>query len=236
VSKDNLNSMGEMPSEKELKHRLSLDATNPEKLVITPLINPSKQIEDGTIDLRLGTDFVVTKRSKFSSLNVLDEKGSMDTRILEYQEKMYVKMGDELVLHPQQFALGTTFEYIKMPVDLIGYVLGRSSWGRLGLIIATATVVHPSYAGIITLELTNLGDTPIKLYPGTRIAQLAFHKVSMTQEEKKLKLEKATREKTKYKASVNPVFSRIHQDEEWDMIKGIKENTLSKDKRNHKNN
>lgn len=214
---------GEMPSKDEIRRRLNMDGSSPEKLVVTPLINPDKQIEDGTIDLRLSTEFVVAKRSKFATLDPMDEKGNMDSRILEYQEKTYVRIGEKLILHPQQFALGATFEYVKMPVDFIGYVLGRSSWGRLGLLIATATVVHPSYAGIITLELTNLGDTPITLYPGTRIAQLALHQVSMTDDERHKKLEESRKSKTKYKASVTPIFSKVHQDSEWSMIKSIRD-------------
>ncbi|WP_337863492.1 dCTP deaminase [Nitrososphaera sp.] len=229
MSASNQIKKGEMPSKEDLQRRLNLDGASPEKLVVTPLINPDKQIEDGTIDLRLSTEFVVAKRSKFATLDPLDEKGNMDSRILEYQEKAYVKIGHKLILHPQQFALGATFEYIKMPVDLIGYVLGRSSWGRLGLLIATATVVHPGYAGIITLELTNLGDTPITLYPGTRIAQLALHQVSMTEEERKKKLDEAQQAKTKYKASVSPIFSRVHQDSEWPMIKSIRDSQLKKE-------
>lgn len=224
TSENNVCKKGEMPSKEEIRRRLDLDGSSPEKLVVTPLINPEKQIEDGTVDVRLSTEFVVAKRSKFATLDPLDdkgEKGDLDSRILEYQEKTYVKIGQKLILHPQQFALGATFEYIKMPVDFIGYVLGRSSWGRLGLLIATATVVHPSYAGIITLELTNLGDTPITLYPGTRIAQLAFHQVTMTSEERQKKLEEALKARTKYQASVSPIFSRVHQDSEWPMIKSI---------------
>ncbi len=108
-----------------------------------------------------------------------------------------------------------------MPIDMVGYVLGRSSWGRLGLLIATATVVHTGYTGIITLELTNLGDTPITLYPGTRVAQLALHKININEREREERLKEFNTKKTKYKASVSPIFSKIHHDSEWAIIKEI---------------
>lgn len=211
-----------MPSKLELERRMKLDYEDPEKLVITPLFTP-KQIEEGSIDLRLGTEFVIAKRSKFSVLDGLDEKKTLDSKIVEYQEKIHVKVGDFLVLHPNQFVLGSTFEYVKLPIDHIAYVLGRSSWGRLGLIIATATVVHSGYTGIITLELTNIGDTPIALYPGIRIAQLVFHEISMTKEQKLQRMEALLKDKSKYHASVSPSFSKIHLDEDWEMIRGIRD-------------
>jgi dCTP deaminase len=208
----------DMPSRNELLRRLSLKDGNPEKLVVTPLVNDEVQIVDGSIDLRLSTEFVLTKRSKFPTLNPLQDREHIESKILEYQERMFIDIGREFILHPHQFALGATFEYVKMPVDLVGYVIGRSSWGRLGLIIATATMVHPNYAGIITLELTNLGDTPITLYPGTRVAQLAFHTIGLTEKQKSESLKKAQEKEDKYKASVSPGFTKIHKDIEWNMI------------------
>ena len=64
----------------------------------------------------------------------------------------------------------------------MAYVVGRSSWGRLGLIVATAIGVHPGFAGPLTLELRNLGETPLRLYPGQPIAQLFFHPVQTSDE------------------------------------------------------
>lgn len=212
-----------MPSREEILRRIGLPSDDPEQLVVTPLIDPDHRVQDATIDLRLGTEFIVTKRSKITSLDPLEERESQGSKILEYQEKIHVNIGSRFILHPHQFVLGGTFEYLKMPVDMLAYVLGRSSWGRVGLVIATATVVHPSYAGIITLELTNVGDTPIALYPGIRVAQLAFHQIFMTNEEKRIKWEKARKEKTKYQASVGPQFSKFYDDDDLDMVEEIKE-------------
>jgi dCTP deaminase len=88
-----------------------------------------------------------------------------------------VPLGDAVTIHPHQFILGVTLEYIRLPSDLMAYVVGRSSFGRLGLIIATAIGVHPHFFGALTLELRNLGEAPVRLYPGQTIAQLFFHEL-----------------------------------------------------------
>lgn len=74
--------------------------------------------------------------------------------------------------------LAQTLEYIRLPSDLMAYVVGRSTWGRLGLIVATAVGIRPRFAGNLTFELRNLGETPLRLYPGQTIAQLFLHKIS----------------------------------------------------------
>ena len=68
-----------------------------------------------------------------------------------------------------------TLEWIKLPANLQGIVTARSSWAREGLSIATASLIHPGYKGVVTLELANLGQIPLSLYPGLRIAQIAFY-------------------------------------------------------------
>jgi dCTP deaminase len=80
-------------------------------------------------------------------------------------------------LHPRNFVLGVTLEWLKMPPDLAGYIVGRSSWGRRGLIIATAAGVHPGFTGCLTLEITNLGEIPIEVRPGMAVSQLFLHSV-----------------------------------------------------------
>lgn len=86
--------------------------------------------------------------------------------------RFFVPLGDPFVLHPGQFVLGATLEFLVMPNDLIGQVLSRSSWGRLGLLVATAVAVQPGFRGVLTLELVNAGAVPITLRPGLRVAQL----------------------------------------------------------------
>src|SRR6185295_230400 len=89
----------------------------------------------------------------------------------------YVSFGSRFILHPRNFVLGVTLEWIRLPNDLAGYVIGRSSWGRRGLIIATAVGVHPGFTGCLTLELTNVGEIPIAIKPGMTICQLFLHTV-----------------------------------------------------------
>jgi dCTP deaminase len=93
-------------------------------------------------------------------------------------DRIAVPLGQGLWLHPQQFVLGATLEFLRIPPTLGAYILGRSSWGRVGLLVATAVVVQPGFAGALTLELVNAGDSPIKLYPGLKIAQLTVHSLS----------------------------------------------------------
>lgn len=85
--------------------------------------------------------------------------------------------GESYFLHPRAFVLATTLEWIRLPSDIAAYVIGRSSWGRRGLIIATATGVHPGFKGCLTLEITNVGEIPIAIKPGMAICQLFFHEV-----------------------------------------------------------
>ena len=82
------------------------------------------------------------------------------------------------MLQPRSFVLGVTLEWIRLPADKAAYVVGRSSWGRYGLIIATATGVHPGFTGCLTLELSNVGEIPIRVKPGTTVCQLFIHDVS----------------------------------------------------------
>jgi len=179
------------------------------KIVITPLLKPSDQISSTSIDVRLGTEFIIFKRRNFSLLDPIAD--DITQKIGEYQERIYIPPGQKLYLHPRQFVLGSTLEYTSLPCDVLAYVTGRSSWGRLGLMIATATVIHPNYKGIITLELANLGDAPIALTPGIRVAQLIFHKCSKT------KMERAS----KYFMSVRPTFARVYEEPEREALRDL---------------
>ena len=95
----------------------------------------------------------------------------------ELTKSYYVPFGEQFILHPGTFVLGVTLEWIRLPRDLAAYVIGRSSWGRYGLIIATATGVHPRFTGCLTLELSNVGEIPIKVKPGASICQLFVHQI-----------------------------------------------------------
>jgi dCTP deaminase len=140
-----------------------------DRLVVTPLLDREKQVGPSSIDLRLGSGFIEIRRRE---AHVIDpfEDAAVDAATL--QDRYEVPIGESLFLHPGQFLLGATFEFIRLPATLGGQVLGRSSWGRLGLIVATAVTVQPGFAGCLTLEIQNLGSVPIRLFPGLRVAQL----------------------------------------------------------------
>ena len=95
-----------------------LEMLEKNKLIVTPMIDEEEQVSAGTIDLRLNTEFITTKRTKFRLLDPVQDSKSLKKSIQEYQEKTYAKLGDGLVLHPNQFALGSTLEYVKLPNNI----------------------------------------------------------------------------------------------------------------------
>ena len=110
--------------------------------------------------------------------------------------------------------LAATLKYVVMPPDLAGQVITRSSYGRLGLLSATAVQVHPRYSGCLTLELVNLGEVPMAITPGERVAQLMLwhtHPDSADQPDD-----------GKYRRPTGPVFSKIRSDRDADVLRGLR--------------
>jgi dCTP deaminase len=167
-------------------------------LVLTPLLDES-QITEATVDLRLGTEFLVLRRTLKSGL---DPRTQTQAELEDLHERIVVPIGHHLWLHPGHFLLAATLEYLRVPKDLSAYVLGRSSWGRVGLIVATAIMIQPGFTGSLTLELVNDGDSPICLYPGTRVAQLAVHTLNGP-------TELGYGPEGKYRAPIGPQPSRL---------------------------
>jgi len=147
-----------------------------ERLVVTPLLNAEELIGPSSIDVRLGNQFLIFKREAFSLLDVGQSKDSPD--ITRFQHRIVKPLREEFVLHPRQLVIGSTLEYLQVPPGLMCYVIGKSGWGRMGLVIATATKVDPGFRGCITLEIINEGEVPLILYPGLPIAQLVFHEAA----------------------------------------------------------
>ncbi|WP_419854654.1 dCTP deaminase [Candidatus Poriferisodalis sp.] len=135
-----------------------------ERLVVCPLLDP-RQVGTASIDLRLGTEFMEVQRA---------QQGVLDPYSAHGEHRFNVAFGNELIIHPGQFLLGSTLEYLRVPRRLAGQVLNRSSWARNGLLVATAVTVHPGFTGALTLELVNSGTVPLKLVTGTRICQLVL--------------------------------------------------------------
>jgi len=186
------------------------------RLFVTPMLSKD-QIGHASVDVRLGNEFIAFRRTKYAMFDPLEKVDKLTSRIWDFQERIYIPLGEELVLHPQQLVLGCTLEYVSLPIDLAAEVVGRSSWGRLGLILSAATLVQPGYAGVITLELANQGDVPLPLVPGIRIAQLVIKKVTCKKDTGVRVL------KSRYLGSVEPTFSKIHEDEDFEALRKLKE-------------
>jgi dCTP deaminase len=146
------------------------------KFAITPLVD-SDQIGDASVDLRLGPDFVVMRRSTAVAAFDPARVDEIAERVQNYQDYLRRPPGSAFYLHPGEFAIARTLEYITLPDEISGQVAGRSSWGRLGLVIQTAPLIQPGFCGTITLELANVGTVPIVLYVGLRISQVMFFDV-----------------------------------------------------------
>ena len=158
--------------------RARLHETDLDKLLVVSPVLEQEQLKPGqaSVDIRLGSDFCFVSPSLSGLVDEFGHDGPKDTFGNLYRQEYY-PLGAKVVIHPHQFMLAQTLEYLRLPVDLMAYVVGRSTWGRAGLIVATAVGIHPLFAGHLTLELRNLGETPLALYPGQTIGQLFFHQV-----------------------------------------------------------
>ena len=150
-----------------------------ERLVISPLLGPAAQAKQGqaAVDVRLGFEFCVVVASSFGAISEFGDGDNQTSNFGKLYRRRFIPFGRSITIHPHQFMLAQTLEYLRFPSDLMAYVVGRSTWGRLGLIVATAVGIHPNFAGNLTLELRNLGETPLTLFPGQTIGQLFVHSV-----------------------------------------------------------
>lgn len=147
-------------SDRDIKARLKKD------LVISPL--DKSCIQPSSVDVHLGEDFLV-----FDNYN----KAVIDLRegVEGLMRKIIIKGKEPIIIHPRDFILATTSERVEIPADLVGRLEGKSSLGRIGLIIhSTAGYLDPGFKGQITLEISNLANLPILLYKGMRIGQVSF--------------------------------------------------------------
>lgn len=163
-------------------------------------------IHASSMDLRLGKTFKLYEHSKFA---VLDPKNP--ETFATNMRTVDVENGDPFIVQPGEFVLGVTHETVTLPDDLVARVEGRSSLGRLGIIVhSTAGFVDPGFEGTITLEISNLNRLPVALYPGMRICQLAFEKMSSPAE-----MPYHKKPNSKYQGQVLPEESRLSTDPEF---------------------
>ena len=175
------------------------------KIVIDPL-KDEQQIQPSSVDMRLGDEFKVFKVIRKPYIDPKDEED-----IAEYMESSTVPEGEAFIIHPNEFALATTQEYVKVPDDLVARVEGRSSMGRLGVTMhVTAGYVDPGFEGRITLEISDIGAMPVALYPGQRVCQLVFETMTTPAE---LPYGHPKRN-SKYMKQLKPESSRVKLDYE----------------------
>jgi dCTP deaminase len=126
------------------------------------------RVQPASVDLRLGDSFRVFHNHRTTAIDLREPPSNLT-------EEVVVEDGVPFVIHPGEFALGRTLEWVELPDDIVARIEGKSSLGRLGLIVhATAGFVDPGFSGTLTLEITNLTRVPIVLWPGKPIAQLSF--------------------------------------------------------------
>jgi len=188
-------------SDADILARLEAD-----ELLVEPLDDPGLQIQPASVDLRLGSEFLEFQRTNIPCIHPTREQ-----EVEEYVTETTVEDGEEFILHPGDFVLGTTAERVEIPDDLLASVEGRSSLGRLAVVVhATAGIVDPGYRGQITLELSNLGTAPVALTPGMRISQLIFTELKNPAE-----TPYGSDRGSKYQDQTGPQASRIQGDREF---------------------
>jgi dCTP deaminase len=147
-------------------------------LKVGPLEDPDLQIQPASIDVRLSDEFLVYRAAQ---VVCLDPRDPETLRLAS--ERIVVPPDQAFILHPGEFGLGSTIEQVEIPADLVATVDGRSSIGRLAVMVhATAGFIDPGFRGQITLELSNIGAIPVRLYPGMRVAQIVLHQLSSAAE------------------------------------------------------
>jgi len=163
-------------------------------------------VQPSSVDLRVGNGFRVFVNHRYSEI---------DPRSPQDDLTQLVEMGDDepFMLHPGEFVLGSTLERVKLGDDVVARLEGKSSLGRLGLLIhSTAGFIDPGFEGHITLELSNAATLPIAIYPSMKIGQISFYEMTTTADHPYGSPELGS----KYQGQSGPTASRMHSDFEED--------------------
>jgi dCTP deaminase len=168
-------------SKREILERMrKWKTSDPRSLVITPLLyrEESDVFDADSVDLRLGCYFLLPK--------TLDQPffSADRTSATSLHVRVHVPLGEFLVVPAHQTILGATLEFIKLPFNVSGEVLTKSSVARTFIVVETAPWIHPQYRGCLTLEIANVSNTPVLLYPGRFICQLVLMNTAQDREEK----------------------------------------------------
>jgi dCTP deaminase len=170
------------------------------RIVIEPFT--PEAVQPSSVDLHLDSRFRVFRNSRYPYIDVRVEQPEL-TELLE------ISGDDPFILHPGEFVLGSTLERVALPDDLVARLEGKSSLGRLGLLIhSTAGYVDPGWDGNLTLELSNVANLPITLYQGMKIGQISFQRLTSPVEVPY----GDARIGSKYRGQRDPTASLYHRD------------------------
>ena len=170
------------------------------RIVIDPFDDSC--IQPSSIDVHVDTQFRVFANSRYPYIDVKNEMPDL-TEVVE------VGGGEPFILHPGEFVLGSTLERVALPDDMVARLEGKSSLGRLGLLIhSTAGYVDPGWDGYLTLELSNVANLPITIYPGMKIGQISFFRLSSAAENPYGSKETGS----KYQGQRGPTASRFFEE------------------------
>lgn len=174
------------------------------QIKVEPAPNLSTQLGSCSLDLCLSNEFSVFDYNKHAFVDVRDPQQSRDI-----MKEVTVEGDQPFILHPQSFVLAITLEHVELPDNVVARLEGRSSLGRLGIIVhATASVIDPGWRGRIVLELANHGQMPVALYPGMRVCSVTFEPLSSPVDMPYWKKAEA-----KYKNQQSPLASKIADDQ-----------------------
>ena len=177
------------------------------RIVIDPYL--PEAVQPSSVDLHLDRRFRVFRNSRYPFIDVRADQP-------ELTELVEIGGDDPFILHPGEFVLGSTFERVQLPNDLVARLEGKSSLGRLGLLIhSTAGYVDPGWEGNLTLELSNVANLPITLYDGMKIGQISFQRLSSPAQVAYGEASIGS----KYRGQRDPTASLYHRDFERGRIK-----------------
>jgi dCTP deaminase len=170
------------------------------RIVIDPY--DESYVQPSSIDLRVDRFFRVFENHRYPYINPKEPQEDL-TVLVEVSDH------EPFILHPGEFVLGSTLERVQLGNDIVARLEGKSSLGRIGLLIhSTAGFVDPGFDGYLTLELSNVANLPIAIYPGMKIGQISFYQLT-TAADHPYGSERAD---SKYQGQRGPTPSRVHQD------------------------
>jgi dCTP deaminase len=182
-----------------LSDRSIREALDAGRIVVDPL--DRSNVQPSSVDLRIDKYFRVFRNDTTPYIDPKEPQEDL-TEIVEVGD------GGSFILHPGEFVLGSTLERVALPDDLVARLEGKSSLGRLGLLIhSTAGFVDAGWDGHLTLELSNVANLPIALYPGMKIGQISFFEMTTAAEHPYGSSEKGS----KYQGQRGPTPSRYYQ-------------------------